>query len=236
MNTEDSAVWEWGYRDGAYFESQMLLDPSGKLIVGDLSSVTSNLKIDGSNQSIYSGYNVVTDGVSSINLGAFSTIEAGTGYNISLGIFNTIGSAFCLAIGDSNTVDAEGSVGIGAGNQISTSSRYAFAAGAYNVVDGLYAAAFGIHATASARAGVAFGQYNEAVTKNGNLPDVTYWQGGGADPGPVFEVGVGTSSSDLKNGLTVFQDGSVVLGTDDATSQVLLARAQGDISMGAFGN
>lgn len=70
------------------------------------------------------------------------------------------------------------------------------------------------------------------------------WQGD--DQHSVFEVGIGESANS-ENALTILQDGSIELGKATATDNsiplhvkangdVIIAKAQGDISMGAFGN
>ena len=116
---------------------------------------------------------------------------------------------------------------------------YSVAMGVYTDAYGAASTAIGSYTDAKSYASLALGQYNEG---RGTAAGETVWQGD--DQHSVLEVGVGTSASP-KNALTVLQDGSVEVGkaTDGsiplqvkADGSVIINKAQGDISMGAFGN
>ncbi|WP_309383709.1 hypothetical protein [Cerasicoccus frondis] len=217
MNTEDVAVWEWGYHDGSYFVPQMTLNPDGDVEFGGSIVLGSSITAGVSNDN---------QGSWSILLGTFSEISSTAGMSLSLGLFNEINGGASLAIGDTIRMDSIAyTYGLGSCIEFGEAALFSFSCGHYTVVEGELASAFGYYTTASTYGGMAIGQYNEAVTKGGNTPDPDDWQGEGADPGPVFEVGIGTGSSDLQNAMTIFQDGTIIIG-----------KVQGDISMGAFGN
>ncbi len=84
--------------------------------------------------------------------------------------------------------------------------------------------------------------YNEGRHDTADTTGRTEWKGDGKHS--VFEVGVGTSA-DRRNGFTVLQDGTVEVGkkqTDstiplkiNADGTVVLSKAQGDVSMGSYG-
>lgn len=114
---------------------------------------------------------------------------------------------------------------------------------------GEYATAMG-KATVTSYGSTAVGIYNEDLYDKTDPTTTaaakTTWKGDNQHS--AFEVGVGTSSApaDLKNGFTVFQDGSVDVGKASngnvplaisaSDESVTLSKAQGDISMGLFGN
>ena len=88
-------------------------------------------------------------------------------------------------------------------------------AGGTGRANGSYAVAFGKSTLANAFGCLAIGQYNVGA-------------GGGAawvSTDPIFEIGIGSDSANLKNAVTVYKDGTV-----------LIPKRQGDISMGEFGN
>jgi hypothetical protein len=106
---------------------------------------------------------------------------------------------------------------------------YSFAKGAYGV-------------EAHAFSSFTIGQFNEGRHNASNPHAKISWLGD--DENSVFEVGIGTSTNNRKNALTVLQDGSVEIGKDStdgsiplhvkADGSVVLAKPQGDISMGIY--
>ncbi len=84
----------------------------------------------------------------------------------------------------------------------------------------------GSNTTAESYASVAIGRYNVGKDSTGGSTNPTVW----VTKDPVFEVGVGTSE-EPKNAMTIYKDGSA-----EFNGNVTLSQAQGDISMGVFGN
>lgn len=128
-----------------------------------------------------------------------------------------------IAMGDNTKASGQNSVSLGGWSQALGSNSTALGAG--------HAYACGSLAT---------GYNTPRFTSSGR----TAWQGD--DLNSAFEVGIGANESNRKNGFTVLQDGSVEVGkataSDDsvplhvkANGDVTLSKAQGDISMGVFG-
>lgn len=85
--------------------------------------------------------------------------------------------------------------------------------GDYSTAFGLYAATTGDHSFAMGNSltvyspfSLAIGRFNTNQTKSGLLPPNRVADINADDP--VFEIGIGTSSSDRRNALTVYRDGS----------------------------
>jgi hypothetical protein len=79
----------------------------------------------------------------------------------------------------------------------------------------------GQYATAGSFNALVVGQYNLNKAKDGTTaPNGTTWTAND----PILEVGIGTSTTP-KNAFTVYKDGTITM-----------SQAQGDISMGQFGN
>jgi hypothetical protein len=132
----------------------------------------------------------------------------------------------------------------------SANGDYSAAFGGSNAY-GDFSAAFGDWGVrATSFASVALGRHNEDFHDDTDATTIeaaeTSWQGDRQHS--VFEVGIGQSGSAPSNGLTVFQDGLVELGkstadidneddvplTIEADGSVILAKPQGDISMGIY--
>ncbi len=111
---------------------------------------------------------------------------------------------------------------------------YSFATGYDSAAYGFGTASMGVATSAYSYSSFVIGSYNDArYTETGKAA----WQGD--DLNSVFEVGVGTASA-AKNALTVLQDGSVEIGKDSglkvsADGEIIFSKAQGDISMGIYG-
>lgn len=125
----------------------------------------------------------------------------------------------------------------------SLASGFASTALGYGSAVGNFSTAAGEYTVATSYATMAIGIYNE---DRHNTIDpsssISSWQGDGQHS--VFEVGVGQNSNNRANALTVLQDGSVEVGKDATDGSVpfqvrsdgtvVLAKPQGDISMGAY--
>ena len=149
---------------------------------------------------------------------------------------------------------AAGSYSVAIGFESRASRRASFSMGGYLVAGGGYSVAMGIANSALGYSSIAIGEglrahgsnttvvgrFNESnLAGFGDHPDVE-----NAD-GHLFVVGNGTSS-DRSNAMVIYHDGAVDVGKNGADDtvplqvtsdgSVVLARAQGDISMGAFGS
>lgn len=140
------------------------------------------------------------------------------------GGYNSVDAHESLVAGYTNTVNggvvggtpATRSAAIGELNNINAAHGYAF--GYQNVVSGNRAAAIGSGAKASVDNSTALGKYNAEMVA-----------------GDVLVVGNGVDNNNRSTALKVTSDGSVVLGSA-ASGKVVLAKAQGDISMGDYSN
>ena len=164
---------------------------------------------------------------SSLVIGPNHTVSAETADvarsgSIIAGSYNTVDATQSLVSGWGNTLNSvtttetRNSCAVGSSNIIT--SPHACIIGYENVVSGDWSCAFGTWLNVSQSSVVAVGKYNE--------PTVT---------GDVFVVGAGGSDTTRDTAFKVTTDRSVILGSD-TNGKVVLARAQGDISMGAYAN
>lgn len=152
--------------------------------------------------------------------------------DINVGNFSVSTGLNTMAYGDSSTAMGEETIAFGYGST---------ALGGYTIASGTGSLAIGFATNASSYATCTMGQYNEdRFTEAGKMT----WLAD--DQHSVLEVGIGTSEASRKNAFTVLQDGSIELGKATATDNsvplriksdgsVILSKAQGDISMGVFG-
>jgi hypothetical protein len=123
--------------------------------------------------------------------------------------------AYSFAAGISTGASGEASVALGA-NSVA-SGQYGFAANFGNVASGQYSIATGVDSTASGLASASMGGYTTANA----MYDVAVgaYNLGGGTPGswvatdPIFEVGIGTSSSNKANAVTVLKNGNTGIGS-----------------------
>lgn len=175
---------------------------------------------------------------SGTNSTAMGLSTVASGYNATaMGGYTTASGQYSIAMGRNS--QSQGSYSLAAGYSSIAHGETSTAMGGYNTATGKYSTAMGAYTEAKSRASFALGQYNE---KRGSTAGEIAWQGDNQHS--VLEVGIGTATTP-SNALTVLQDGSVELGkatdntvplTVNANGDVTLSRAQGDISMGAFGN
>jgi len=161
-----------------------------------------------------------------------------------------------LAFGDYSTSmgssDADGAYSTAMGSSLALGDNSIAIGGSYT--EGEYSTAMGNSSTyadystalgrtsAHSYGTTTLGQYNLAIRDLLNPYPSTEWSGDREHS--VLEVGIGTSPSDTKNALTIFQDGSCDIGCDatDGTAplvvnsdgSVIISKPQGDISMGDF--
>lgn len=213
--------------------------PAGEdFIVGTGNTVTSPVEITGvigknnnvtARSSLVVGdTNTVTPGESpytttSIVAGAGNVLAGANYRNLVSGDTNSVRASNSLVAGTTNTVRGTTtttatahSAAIGINNLVAAQTGWAM--GASNVVSGLYGSAIGCSNNVSSAYGCALGGGLQ-VNQNGTA--VGSWNAP-MQAGDVFVVGIGNSTTPA-TGLTVKYDGSVILG-----------RAQGDISMGAY--
>lgn len=171
---------------------------------------------------------------------AAGTLAEATGIvSVSMGNATKSSGAYSAALGLWS--EASGSVAFATGRAAKARGAYSAALGNLSMATGESSLAIGLVTQANSIASFSAGAYNEGrYTASGQ----TAWQAD--DKNSVLEVGIGTSSSDRKNALTVLQDGSVELGKATAhdnsvplqikaDGSVILAKPQGDISMGIYG-
>jgi hypothetical protein len=153
----------------------------------------------------------------------YNNMAAGDRSNcIISGSTNKVDANATLVSGYNNDVQSVASIetrnsGIIGGNNIVT-SPHAYAMGYTNTVSGDYGHAYGTGLKATQSCSVAVGKYNASMVS-----------------GDVFAVGTGTSDTSRTTALRATSDGSVILGSA-ASGKVILAKAQGDISMGQYSN
>ena len=119
--------------------------------------------------------------------------------------------------------------------------RNSTAIGVFTEAWGNSSTAMGVGTQAYGRNTTVIGVYNESVLASSS--DLQYQDN--AD-GHMFVVGNGSDDNIRSNAMVVYHDGAVDVGKNDADDtvplkvtsdgSVILAKEQGDISMGAFGN
>lgn len=178
------------------------------------------------------GWNATASGYESVAIGPSANASSG-GHAFAIGKYVT-------------SSGGEGSMAMGYESQ--STAYVSTAMGYQTLASGMVSTAMGDNTIAKAYASLAMGAYNE-----GRFSGAGHNSWIGDDLNSVLEVGIGTQSGGRKNALTVLQDGSVEVGrataTDDSvplkvssngsvtlSGNVILSEAQGDISMGDYGN
>jgi trimeric autotransporter adhesin len=195
-------------------------------VIGSYNVVTGrSLMVVGDSNKVGEGAETTADELKwSLVVGTGNTVKKGTagrGRNIVAGDSNTVDGTNCLVAGFNNTLAAPTvgticyqSSAIGNANQVNT--KLGWAIGQQNEVTGLRGVAIGMGSNANNTDSMALGRWN--------LP---------MEPNDVVVIGTGTSETVNNTALRATADGSVILGS--ATSGiVVLAKAQGDISMGIY--
>ncbi len=159
--------------------------------------------------------------------------------SVALGSYNTASNHGSVAIGFGNTSSSFSSLAIG--EYAISSGTLSFAMGYHSAASGMLSFAMGSHLNAYGYSTTVVGRYNEST-----FADASDSSWAPNEDGHLFVVGNGTLWNDRSNAMVVYHDGAVDVGkndTDDtvplqvtADGSVILAKEQGDISMGAFGN
>ncbi len=156
--------------------------------------------------SFASGWGTIASGTNSTAMGA-ATTASGT-ESVAIGTRSTASASYAIALGNNNTASGQGALALG---WLTTASgQQATSSGQSTVASGIVSATFGFSTTAESYASVALGRYNV---------------GGGSDwvwfaSDPIFEIGIGASSTSKANAVTVLKNGRVGIGT--ATPGALL--------------
>jgi hypothetical protein len=166
-------------------------------------------------QSFSSGLNTKATGSSSTAMGRETTARGL--YSTACGWQSTASGLGSLACGTNTMATAQNAIAFGHDSQ--SLGNYSFTAGHtsiangvastalgwFNTANGYYSAALGIFTTADARASTALGRYNVG----GGTSDL--W----ISTDPVFEIGIGTTSLERKNAMTVLKNGNTGILRDD---------------------
>lgn len=182
------------------------------------------------------GHNVRASGVGSVALGSGG--HAIGDYSTVMGNNSQATGNYSAAIGVNCSTYGDASLSVGTGTE--AIGFASFASGMETSAYASFSTAMGVYTEAESYGSLVIGSTNLArVSAAGQ----TSWIGD--DQNSVFEIGIGGNGS-AKNALTVLQDGSIELGKATATDNsvplhikadgsVILSKAQGDISMGVFG-
>lgn len=178
-------------------------------------------------------------------------VTSPNGYVGVIGINNPVNANHSLVIGTSNTLrgssvgaSADSSTAIGLYNLVT--STHGWAMGAANEVTGLRGVGIGSNNQAKALESVALGSSNIIDS----TAQYSYALGGGLRVNQGGAIALGSWNAPMVAGdklvigygematpATSFRatsDGSIVLGSPTGNGKVVLAKAQGDISMGAY--
>lgn len=148
-------------------------------------------------------------------------VEEGTGTNsMRTNSSNTASGEYSVAIGENNAATAKGAVAVGKNNGARQEYAYCFGENNYTIgwdsflvgtSNGVYrhmGMAIGRQNTSYAWAGICLGLGNK--TQDGNDGEVALGRWNETKPGLVFSVGCGTSDSNRKNALEIYDDGTVI--------------------------
>jgi hypothetical protein len=147
--------------------------------------------------------------------------------SVAYGFATTASGSYSTASGGYTTASGSGSTAMG--SRTTASGNNSTAMGLYTTASGAFSIAIGNYATASGYASAALGNYTTAVSYN-DVAIGRYNIGGGTAGSwvatdPLFEIGNGSSASNLSNALTVLKNGNVGIGMP--TPQVKLYVAGG---------
>jgi len=114
------------------------------------------------------------------------------------------GAPFATALGFETS--ASGMASFASGWGTSASGRYSVATGADAVASGLAASALGFMTKAESQAETVVGRYNALASS----PSAGSW----VDTDAIFRIGIGVSNDYRRDALTVYKNGTVVIGGD----------------------
>ena len=142
-------------------------------------------------------------GINSTANGAYATVSGGWGNDAS----NTSST---VSGGESNTASGIKSVVGGGSNNNATADHSTIPGGRDNIASGNFSTAMGLNANAESMVSVALGRFNVG----GGTPDS--W----ITTDPIFEIGIGTTSTARTNAMTVLKNGSVGVGIESPTEKL----------------
>jgi hypothetical protein len=135
-------------------------------------------------------------------------------YSVALGFVPTASGNYSVALGANTTASGENATAIG--YSTIASNKYATAMGVSTKASGEATTVTGVGSEASGYASAAMGFYTKSSTLAG-LAIGRYNVGGGAASSwvgtdPIFEIGIGSSTSAKQNALTVLKNGRIGIG------------------------
>jgi hypothetical protein len=150
--------------------------------------------------SFASGMNTRAQGYGATAMGRDT--EATNSYAFASGFFSNADGQYSTAMGFNTDALALGATALGYSTD--AEENYSFAAGYFAEAQAIYAVAIGNAVQAQSYSSMAIGRYNIG---GGNA---TTW----VSTDPVFEIGIGTSTSARANAITVRKNGNVGIGTN----------------------
>ena len=178
-----------------------------------------------------------TPGKGSLTVGRYSTATGS--FSAAMGYFSYSTGFSSVAMGID--VEANGLFSVAMGDSTYASGASSVAMGRSNDAHGNSSVAMGLDLKAYGRSTIVVGEYNESYLADSSDNPIS-----DNEDGHLFVVGNGSSFSSRSNAMVVYHDGAVDVGKNGADDtvplqvtsdgSVVLARAQGDISMGAFGS
>ena len=138
---------------------------------------------------IFSSESWSNNNIGLYSFGAGQNAKAVGNYSISMGLSTTASGSQSVAIGTANTA----------------SGHFAFAGGTVNQASGENSTTFGNNVKSSSFLGFSLGHFNV-----GNFSSANTW----ILTDPLFEIGNGTSSTNLSNALTVLKNGDFIVGKE----------------------
>lgn len=170
------------------------------------------------------------DGWNDVNIGDYS---AALGYNA------VAGGSYSYALGMLAEANDRYSIAIGAGAE--ANNWYSAAIGRSTTSNGNSAMALGYQSEANANFSIAIGTYLSTNSYRstaigcynvGNGTSLSGW----VETDPIFEIGIGSSSSDKKNAVTVWKNGKVGIGTPYPRGELEVAGDDGVFFDGTLGS
>ena len=174
------------------------------------------------------GY-IASDGWNDVNIGDYSVALgynsiANGSYSYALGMLAQANDNYSIAIGASSVANYWYSVAIG--RSTTANGNSAMALGYETEANGNFSIAVGNYLRTNSYRSTAIGCYNI-----GNSLSPSSW----VDTDPIFEIGIGSSSSDKKNAVTVWKNGKVGIGTAYPRGELEVAGDDGVIFDGTYG-
>lgn len=149
--------------------------------------------------SFASGLNTRAQGFGATAMGRDS--EASNSYAFASGYFTNADGQYSTAMGFNTDALALGSTALGYSTD--AEENYSFAAGYFAEAQAIYSLALGNSVQAQSYSSMAVGRYNVGGGS------ATSWNA----TDPIFEIGIGTSSSNRANAVSVLKNGNVGIGT-----------------------